>query len=285
MKLFDALQARHFCAPLARVVAGQGQSLKRLHAGMSPRTVRLREGEASFETHRVSLLNSVERWLLFGVAHYRRAMDMFIPSCAPWAHVTLYYASFFGANAILGLFGGWVAGGRLGVVDVEHGVQGQQVLRIRRPPRGRLVGPTGYEGSHRVFWDFFYEGCLQLTGWVPPSLLPVLSPVNNVRAWQSDARNEVNYDTFHAHEAALGLHKTFKAKKLRASLTGPLRQQLEVTESMLKLAVHYAGDFGVHSWALDRFGIPGTRAQVIRKLVSAQPPGLVMQSVLQDLLA
>jgi hypothetical protein len=70
----------------------------------------LTEGTAHFTAHRVSTLNAIERWLLFGVGDYRRALDMLIPSAAPWAHVTLYYSSFFAANAILGMFGVWVLG-------------------------------------------------------------------------------------------------------------------------------------------------------------------------------
>src|SRR5262249_44800235 len=108
MQLFDITEAQHFCAPLAAPLAGVGQSLSALHRSLSPRHVVLHEGTVEFQAHQVSLMHAVERWILFGVADYRRALDMFIPSNAPWAHVTLYYASFFGANAILGMFGGWM---------------------------------------------------------------------------------------------------------------------------------------------------------------------------------
>src|ERR1035441_5356594 len=89
MQLFDIGEARHFCTPLPAHRPGIGQSLKAFH-GTLPRQTRLVEGTTYFDVHRVSLLNAVERWILFGVADYRRALDMFIPRNAPWAQTTLY---------------------------------------------------------------------------------------------------------------------------------------------------------------------------------------------------
>ena len=108
------------------------------------------------------------------------------------------------------------------------------------------------------------------------------SPVNNDRVWQIEARNEANYDMFRAFEAAMLFETSFKPKKLR-SLHGPLAQQLEVTEGMLKLALHFARSFGVSSFAYDGLE-SGTRSKVLRALVTKAPPGLVTQSSLQDLL-
>jgi hypothetical protein len=274
MRLFDITEAKHFCRPLAAHVPGVGQSLPAFHEGIQ--TTRLTEGTAHFEAHRVSLLNAVERWILFGVADYRRALDMLIPSNAPWAHVTLYYSSFFAANAILGMFGAWIHLKRL--VDVELGTAHGQVLRITR----RVHSPSGYRGSHQVFWDLFYEGCNTISPWVPSEFQSMASPVNNDRVWQIEARNEANYDMFRAFEAAMLFETSFKPKKLR-SLHGPLAQQLEVTEGMLKLALHFARSFGVSSFAYDGLE-SGTRSKVLRALVTKAPPGLVTQSSLQDLL-
>ena len=159
MRLFDITQAQHFCRPVQAHVPGLGQSLAAFHANLH--LTRLPETHAYFNVHRVSLLHAVERWILFGVADYRRALDMLIPSNAPWAHVTLYYSSFFAANAILGMFGVWVHFQRL--VDVEQGTPNDQVLRITR----RIQSPSGYSGSHKVFWDLFYEGRNIISPWVP----------------------------------------------------------------------------------------------------------------------
>ncbi len=280
MILLNPIQARHFCAPLATHVPGQGQSLGDLHNRI--RATRLSEGQPNFSTHRVSMLNAVERWMLFGTAHYRRSLDMFIPATTPWAQVTLYYASFFAANALLGMFGVWI--GQSQLIDVECGVPNQQVLKVRRNVRR---GPTGLSGSHRLFWDFFYEACSSLSPWVPNRMRGVMTPVNNDRTWQIKERNAVNYDTSRAHEAALRFQQSFQPKKKRprTTLTGAIRQQLEVTEQMLKLAFHFANKFQVQSFALDGFGVPGHRSRVIRAVATKVPPSLVNQSILQDLLA
>jgi hypothetical protein len=273
MRLFDITEARHFCRPLPAYAPGVGQSLAAFHN--SVQTTRLVEGSPYFDVHRVSLLNAVERWILFGAADYRRALDMFIPSNAPWAHVTLYYSSFFAANAILGMFGSWVHYERL--VDVDLGTPANQILRVSK----RVHSPSGYKGSHRVFWDLFYEGCNTISPWVPSGLQSTTAPVNNDRIWQITARNEVNYDMFSAFDGAISLDNSFNPKRLR-SLSGPLAQQLEVTEGMLKLALYFANLFGVASFAYEGLGT-GARAKVLRAVVTKAPPGLVTQSVLQDL--
>ena len=132
MRLFDITDAQHFCSPLLVYQPGAGQSLSQFHRGLRSGTIRLNEGTTNFDVHRVSLLNAVERWILFGVADYRRALDMLIPSNAPWAHVTLYYSGFFGANAILGMFGGWLNHERM--VDVEQGLPTAQILKVTKNP-------------------------------------------------------------------------------------------------------------------------------------------------------
>src|ERR1700722_2767078 len=274
MRLFDITEARHFCRPLPAPAPGVGQSLAAFHNSVQPK--RLAEGTPYFDVHRVSLLNAVERWILFGVADYRRALDMFIPSNAPWAHVTLYYSSFFAANAILGMFGAWVHLERL--VDVDLGTPTNQILRVSK----RVHSPSGYKGSHRVFWDLFYDGCNTISPWVPSALQSTTAPVNNDRIWQITARNEVNYDMFRAFEGATFIETSFNPKKLR-SLHGPLAQQLEVTEGMLKLALYFANEFGVSSFAYEGLGT-GTRAKILRALVTKVAPGVTTQSVLQDLL-
>jgi hypothetical protein len=277
MKLFDISEAQHFCTPLAAHQPGTGQSLSTFHKGLSKRHTVLTEGTTEFNVHRVSLLNAVERWILFGVAGYRRALDMFIPSNAPWAHVTLYYSSFFGANAILGMFGGWLDHERM--VEVDQGTPYSQTLRISR----RLHSPSGFKGSHKVFWDNFYEGCnSNISPWVPTELSPAVSPVNGDRAWQIQTRNDVNYDMHGAYSGAKYFGGNFNPKKLRF-LSGSLGQQLEVTECMLKLAIYFAMFFKVYSFAYEGLGI-GSRAKVFKELVSKSTPGLVEQSEFRELM-
>lgn len=275
MHLFDITEAAHFCTPLPTHQPGTGQSLTQFHRGLPARTVRLNEGTTEFDIHRVSLLNAVERWILFGVADYRRALDMLIPSNAPWAHVTLYYSGFFGANAILGMFGGWIDHERM--VDVDQGVPAAQILMVTKRPRS----PNGYQGSHRIFWDYFYEGCNTIAPWVPTELQTAITPVNGDRRWLTNTRNDFNYDMQGAYNGAMFLGTNFNPKKL-SSLSGSLGQQLEVTENMLKLALFFAKELKIKSYAFEGLG-EGSRAKVFRELVSKPAPGLVNQSILREL--
>jgi hypothetical protein len=277
MQLFDFTEAQHFCAPLTAHQPGTGQSLTAFHKGLPPKTTLLQEGTTQFDVHRVSLLNAVERWILFGVADYRRALDMFIPSNAPWAHVTLYYSSFFGANAILGMFGGWLDHQRM--VEVDQGTPGTQTFRISK----RLKSPSGYRGSHKIFWDNFYEGCSStIAPWVPTELEPAVLPVNGDRTWLTTARNQVNYDMHGAVTGVKLFDSNFNPRRLR-TLSGALGQQFEVTECMLKLAIYFATHLKVYSFAYEGLGT-GARAKLFRELVSKAAPGLVNQSIMRELI-
>src|SRR5262245_45618055 len=101
MRLLDLPQAKHFCCPPPTVTAHIApQSLAAFHESITRGVVLLDEGTTRFQVHQVNVLNSVVRWLLYSLGHYRRAMDMLVPVSAPWAQVTIYYASFFAANAI-----------------------------------------------------------------------------------------------------------------------------------------------------------------------------------------
>jgi hypothetical protein len=116
---------------------------------------------------------------------------------------------------------------------------------------------------------------------VPADLTDAVTPVNNDRKWQIMARNEVNYDMSLAFDASLALNSTFNPKRLR-QFGGALGQQLEITEATLKLAIYFANDFGLNSYAYSGL-LDGTRPKVLRSLVSKVPPGVVNQSIIQEL--
>jgi len=82
-------------------------------------------------------------------------------------------------------------------------------------------------------------------------------------------------------QAQVFFSSNFNPKKLN-SLSGSLGQQLEVTENMLKLALYFAKELKVSSFAFHGLGT-GSRSKVFRELVSTPVPGLVNQSVLREL--
>lgn len=280
MRLFDLPQAQYFCNPPPAIVASVGtQSLRAFHVAVPKSVHRMGEGQLHFQIHQVNVLASVDQWLLFATSQYRRSVDMLIPASAPWAQVTLYYASFFAANAILGMFGGWIGQTQDGhrVVDVENGLPGNQELRIYR----RLSSPNGAAGSHRSFWDFFYDAVATISAWAPPSLASALNPVNGDFAWQIVERNEVNYDPFNAWAAAKLFYSTFRPSRLK-SLRGPLQLQFETTERLIKLALWFAERVGLSTTALNGCGQNGTGSQVRKRLGAQRPPQLVMQSAFHE---
>jgi hypothetical protein len=201
---------------------------------------------------------------------------MFVPTNAAWAQVTLYYSSFYAANAILGMFGAWIHLEHW--ADVESGIAPHQIIAIHKRKQGP---PSAYSGSHRKFWDLYYEACTTFAPWVPVDLTEATTPVNNDRIWQISARNEVNYDMAFAFDASLLLDSTGNRKKLD-EYGGPLGQQREVTEKTLRLAVHFANEFKISSFPF--VGLhSGPRSKALRALVMKSAPALLTQSVLQDL--
>lgn len=280
MRLLDVPQARHFCSPAPTVVTMVGrQSLRTFHSSIPKNVSLIREGQTHFQVHQINVLASVDQWLLFATTHYRRALDLLVPAAAPWAQVTLYYSSFFAANAILGMFGGWVGQTTDGlrVVDVEHGVPTVQELRIYR----KLRSPNGAVGSHRAFWDFFYDAVASIAAWAPASLKEALDPVNGDYAWQIAERNNVNYDMFSAWDAARLFHQTFKSSRL-TSLSGPLRLQFDASEKLIRLALKFASDVGLSTGALYGCGQEGNVTQIRKRLGAQQPPRLVAQSAFSE---
>src|SRR3954447_12803951 len=202
MRLLDLPQAKHFCTlPPASTGSAVDESLAHFHSSVAASVTTLKEGTLPFNAHRANVLRSVERWLVYSLVHYRRAFDMLVPVSVPWVQVTLYYSSFYAANAVLGMFGGWLGQlmtGRRLVIDVENGATLSQELRIHR----KYKSPNGATGSHRVFWDAFYAATAKISAWAPSKLALALEPVNNDFAWQIHERNNVNYDMYHAWQAS-----------------------------------------------------------------------------------
>lgn len=274
MNLFDLPQAAHFCTPFSANAPTTQQSLQAFHATLS-RSV-LHEGSTEFDVHRTNVLKSAEQWILYSVTNYRRAVEMLVPSSAPWGHVTLYYSSFYAANAILAMFGGWVA--VTSQVEVEEGTPHSQRLKVHR----RLRSPNRARGSHRQFWDFFYDSVASLVAWTPLHLSQALKPSTGDYDWQIAPRNEVNYDMFHAWRSSAELGARFDRGNL-ATLTGRIALQLEATEYMVRLAQHFADELSLHSFGIVGTGDGRSRKQVHRRLATQKPPNVWRQSAFGDM--
>jgi hypothetical protein len=266
-----------FCQPNAVAVAGvTRQSLKAFYGALPPRTTALVEGTQSFKIHQVSLLSAAEHWLLFAAAQYRRAVDMLVPASVPWAQVTLYYSSFYSANAILAMCGGLIVSlpsGGSRMVDVLDGTRGAFRLNVHR----RFQSPSGASGSHRLFWDIFYDAVPYIRPSIPAEHHDALTPVNANFSWQIDERNSINYDTHAAWDAAENFHKSFNPAKF-IRLNGTLRLQFETAERLIKAALWLAKELGVASDAYASIGATGSNAQVRKKLASQRTPNLISET-------
>ena len=281
MNLLDLTpSAEYFCRPFAAPPAAPAQSVKSLvrsYAGVT----HLREGDARFDTYRLALLTSVERWLFYSLIEYRRALEMMTPGSVPWAHVTLYYSSFFAANAILGMFGGWVGSvSRTTVVDVVTQAAGSQEFLITR----NATAPGPAQGSHRAFWAFFYDAAPHILPWAPATLTSALAAPVSIE-WQTNTRNEVNYDTFAAYEASHHFKTSFNAATFPASLTGNLGQQLETTEKMLELGLTFARDLSLESFGLNGLSSSRGRKKSQRRLARMTSPRVLSHSAFTRLLS
>lgn len=200
---------------------------------------------------------------------------MLAAAAAPWAHVSMYYASFFFASATLLMLGAHTDGGGF-VVDVAASLPGGQVLEIRRRTKKVQVVPGG--GPHRSFWKLFYKATPPLHPLLTPALQAVLQPVSGDEEWQIARRNEINYEADKAVDVMQDFLTSFRAKALNhknlaASLTGPLATQFGLAIGMAELAFHVAASVGLDSEGLQQFGKRSpTRKQVLDKLVIKARP-------------
>jgi hypothetical protein len=273
MRLFDYAGAEHYCKALAAAPASAVGSLKSYHNALTKSVRVFNEGTPRFDERRIAALHDVERQLFLGASNYLRALDLLISSAAPWAHVTLYYSAFFSANAILGMFGGWIDAPKR-IVEVHTSTIGTQSLVLRK----NVASPKPYTGSHRVFWDFFYDSRGQIAPWVKPALRPTLEPVMGDPIWQISRRNDVNYDAEIAHHAVSVFPPTLNSVNFRRSLSGPLATQLDVSEGLLLIAFDFAREFGLDSFALATLGVGKRKDCIKRLIVDAKLPKLVAQS-------
>src|SRR3990167_6936465 len=105
MALFGVDEARHYCGTFNGSGGTASGSLEIYVKSALTQIRSLREGTPEFDRYRDCSLRDVERRIFISVSHYRRSLDLMTPGAVWWAHVTLYYGSFFAAGALLGMFG------------------------------------------------------------------------------------------------------------------------------------------------------------------------------------
>ncbi|SRR5258708_5718782 len=231
MRLFSQSGATYFClARAATVIEEEVGLIVARHIGKS-----VSEGSAGYEEYRQNLVREAERCYFFGLSMFRRAHTLMLAASAPWAHVTLYYANWFAAQATLRMFGGWV-GAKRGV-EVIRDLPGRQSVRVFNHNIGG--------GSHRSFWSLYYDSIRPLKALVDVSLFVALDPVSNNPHWQTDTRNRVNYRVIDAEIARSAFAQYFDPSAFPGCLAGDLATQYEVTRSALAVAAGFLRDLSV----------------------------------------
>src|SRR3990172_1302812 len=119
-RIFLEPEAQHFCSEYqssggdALLTPEEFQKTK-----LGYRKKLFAEGSFIFNNYRDSILREAERLLFLSASQYRRAHDLLIVSSVHWAHVTMYYGTWYTAKALLAMFGCFVTDKV--VVDVEKG--------------------------------------------------------------------------------------------------------------------------------------------------------------------
>jgi hypothetical protein len=279
MRIFDIPEAQYYCANYTAEPGDAEGSLDSFAASHLSSGMTLRESTTPFSQYRSCALRDAERSLFLAASHYRRALDLLLPSASHWAHVTMYYGSWYAARAILGMFGCSIHTGTGKVVDVCCASPGAQELSVRSIGNSPGREPTSYTGPHRRFWDLFYRAVVSLRLQLASHIAPALMPIAGDPAWQADRRNEVNYDTYAALQSAGTMQATFAASSFPGCLSGPLATQYHVLEALLEAAFAFAAQFGLSTDSLSSLSPVGTRKKKIAKLVySEKAPRLVSRT-------
>ena len=250
MNPFSINGARHYCASSPSYPGTSASLLSEFPKRFLYGPRHLDEGDPIFDDYRESALKDVEMSIFLAASHYRRALDLMIPSSGHWAHVTLYYGAWYAARALLGMFGCTVADRQ--IVHVDRSRPGQQRLRIQRLGMKKGQHPISRTGSHRVFWELFYQAASRLAPFISdPQDRTVLLPVSNDSSWLIDRRNKVNYDPERSILVGVDLARNFSPSNFPSSLPGDLSTQYRVCEGLLRISHTFASDFNVETDALD----------------------------------
>ena len=219
------------------------------------------EGTNLFDEYRACALRDTERSLFLAASHYRRALDLMIPSSSHWAQVTLYYGAFFAARALLGMFGCGVF--RSHVIDVTKSKPGTQQLTVKRIGQSQGRYYVTEKGSHKRFWEIFYRTVHPVSRLVDIKYAPALAPVSSNDTWLIEQRNGVNYSSTDSLRITQSFERSFSEVRFPDSLPGILQTQYKVSEGILASSCSFARRFGLATDALDFLGSSSSFADVV----------------------
>lgn len=269
MILFSVPDARYYCKRFSAMPGRAQGSLREFAQFNLMKSSALNEGALMFDEYRACFLRNTERNLFLAASNYRRAFDLLTASASSWAHVTLYYGSFYAAQGLLGLFGCWVDAGKFRV-EVLASKPGSQAMAIAS---GKAAPWGTYSGTHQRFWDLFYQSMTPLMTQVEPQQVFALQPINSDVEWLSKNRNSINYDSRKALVLSGDYHQQFRRSRFPHSLPAPLKTQFEVLEQLLLISYRFAHEVRLRTDVLDLLDPgQGLRSRIRRLIYEAKAP-------------
>ena len=277
MRTFSLSGAHHYCESFSPRSGMAERSLQGFVSQCFGSATTLSEGTSLFEDYKACSLRDTERSLLLSASHYRRALDLMIPSSSHWAHVTLYYGAWFAARALLGMFGCAILNKH--VIHVDRSSPGKQALRIQKIGTRQNQYHVIKSGSHQRFWEIFYSTVTSIIGFVNIQYSAVLSPISNNDTWPIEQRNKVNYDTFEIMKFDSAFGNGFSDISFPSGLPAELHTQYRMCEGILAASCSFAARFCLATDALDTLSAPAPLGQRVRHLIyDAEVPDLVAKT-------
>ena len=274
MRAFSILGAAHYCNSFQPMANLAWDSVEDFSRQQSSRLRQISEGTSLFDQFRVISLRETERCLFFAASHYRRALDLMIPSTIHWAHVTLYYGTWFAAKALLSMFGCQVLGKH--IIEAGRSAPGSQSL-VRRPiGNGQGQQYFSRSGSHQRFWEAFYSTVPSITHFADAKYASLLSPVSQNEMWLIEQRNRINYKVADSFKLRDAFASTLLIDPFPNNLPKELNTQYQVCEGLLMISYSFAVQFGLATDSLNSLGQQLTFKDKVRQhIYDATIPNLV----------
>lgn len=242
MNLLSFSAAKHFCESFA---ASPGLSTHGVDHFLSPFAKKARvvtEGAPEYIELRDALLRDTDRRLLLSLGSYRRSILNTNSGSAYWSCVGLYYTSFFCAQAILGMFGGWISGFGKPWIESAGNTPGSLALQISFSKHPTTLSGGG---GHKIFWDAYYNSIQQLVPFIDPKYSNALQPINSQITWAIDTRNKINYQPIEAMSLRDLFHAQYDPANIPGCFPSDLGTFCTVAEAFLGLSRDLATSFGL----------------------------------------
>ena len=276
MRTFNIRGAQHYCnnfGPAGHLPSLSVRDFAKQRFTQGKNKWILSEGSNDFDDFRLCSLRETHRNVFLTASHFSRSLDLMHAASSHWAHVTLYYGSFFAAKALLGMFGCHLLSEH--VIHVAASSPGSQELLVQRIGNRQGMYRLFQRGSHRRFWEVFYNTAGSLVHFLDPAVQPVFTPISGDPMWLTKMRNEVNYDSYASASMWFDFHRTFTAGSFPQCLPRGLLAQYQNCSLMLDAILKLTARFSLVTDAVDGFGGSVTFDDRLRRMiVNATSPGV-----------